>query len=174
MVARQALLTCLAALGFRLVAIERRAGTNHVTLKAARVRRRANEPRPTDDGGPPHNDDASNAAHAHDGLHDGLTVTYTALSLGKQPVRHDLRQLDALLDGSPPHPQQYMMLVKGAYKAWPYVSSDAVTRWMVGRAAAVLHDESGPAPRAYGTQDWRVRGFGDFERVEGSCACTMA
>lgn len=160
------LLTCLAAMNMRLRVIERRPGTNHVTLRT--------------DGGV----EVTYAAlglglrslrhdlRALDRLLDehpqvtqppgGHAAPDDAYRAADDPVRAPL-----LATSQPPTtPPLYATITKAAALAWAYVGEPAFVRWILGRSGAMIHDESGLSPLAYPATTWRVRGYGSFRALE--------
>ena len=92
------------------------------------------------------------------------------LLLGRRlELRKDVRWLDRLLLGRRLAP--FMGLFKAAESTWKMTNEPDFWRWYMGRAAAVVQDETGLLPSTLeGTPGWRVRAFGDFGGLERSYA----
>jgi hypothetical protein len=135
------LLTCLAVLGVSPVAIERRAGTNVVTISGS---------------------DGKTITYAARylgvaTLQDDLMFLDELLAARRSPASSSSLPM-------------FATFTKAAALGWTYLRDPAVSLHVLRRSAAVLTDETGFPPSIYDRSTWHVQGYGDFAELEKAYA----
>ena len=138
------LLTCLAVLGVSPVAIERRAGTNVVTISGS---------------------DGKKITYAarylgQATLQSDLMFIDELLAARRSPASSSSLPM-------------FATFTKAAALGWTYMHDPAVSLHVLRRSAAVLTDETGFPPSIYDRSTWHVQGYGDLAELEKSYAALL-
>ena len=144
------ILTCLHAFGATLEAIDRRPGTNLVTLALS---------------------DGTRVSYQALGLGwRPLDEDLADLDRMLEPSPPPVRAPASLYAPPPPPAAAFVTVIKAAALGWAYLRQRALYTHVLARSAAALTDETGFAPTCYDPGEWKLTGYGSFEALEQSYA----